>query len=173
MEHNSAPPEIGRAGPEGCVSTRPWIADDASWYIEHLDQEIVRWTLEPSGLDEASWRESLSTSVGTGTMWHAIVCWGNPVGNVKAVPLSDHIAISYWVAKEERGKGYASQALADMTHLAAANGWGRPIELEIHPDNEPSKRTAERVGYVFHEMRATCSACADDTGRSAIYRWQN
>jgi RimJ/RimL family protein N-acetyltransferase len=68
---------------------------------------------------------------------------------------------------------YASEALAEMTRLAADSGWGRPIELEIHPGNEASVRTALRAGYAFHEMRATCNACADDTGRSAIYRWQS
>lgn len=86
--------------------------------------------------------------------------------------MSDHIAISYWVASEQRGKGYASEALAEMTRLAVESGWGRPIELEIHTENEGSIRTAKRAGYVFHEMRATCNACADETGRSAIYRWQ-
>ncbi len=172
MAPNVSPPDTARRDSSSGVSTRPWTTDDASWYIDHLDGDIARWTMEPAGLDEASWRETLARSSATGTIWHAIECCGEPVGNVKAVPLSDHIAISYWVAMSERGKGYASRALAEVTHLAAESRWDRPIELEIHPDNEASIRTAVRVGYEFYEMRATCNACADDTGRSAIYRWR-
>jgi RimJ/RimL family protein N-acetyltransferase len=173
VTQNVSPPDTAGRDTSHGVSTRPWTRDDASWYVDHLDGEIARWTLEPDGLDEASWRASLAKSEVTGAMWHAIECCGEPVGNVKAVPLSDHIAISYWVAMAERGKGYASLALAEVTRLAVENSWGRPIELEIHTGNEASIRTAIRVGYVFHEMRATCNACADDTGRSAIYRWRN
>ncbi len=169
---SSVSPSSGGHDTDADVSTRPWSDEDASWYVDHLDGEIALWTLEPSGLDEESWRRSLARSVSTGAIWHAIECCGSLVGNVKAVPLSDHIAISYWVASDERGNGYASQALAEMTRLAVESGWGRPIELEIHPDNDPSIRTAMRVGYGFYEMRDTCNACSDDTGRSAIYRWQ-
>lgn len=166
-----------RTGPKsggevGTVSTRPWTDDDAAWYVGHLDDAIARWTLEPSDLDEGSWRTMLSSAVRTGVIWHAIECCGEVVGNVKAVPMSDHVAISYWVAENQRGKGYASRALAQMTRLALADAWGRPIELEIHTANEASIRTAERVGYDFFEMRESCNACADDTGRSAIYRWR-
>lgn len=171
MATNLAPPGIGEGESEHGVSTRPWSADDAEWYIKHLDGEIARWTLEPADLDEVSWRDQLSRNSTNGTIWHAIECCGEPVGNIKAVPLSDHIAISYWVAADHRGNGYASLALAEMTHLAAESAWGRPIELEIHSENEGSIRTAMRVGYRFHEMRATCNACADETGRSTIYRW--
>ncbi len=160
-----------RDGADTGVSTRPWTGEDASWYVGQRDPEIDRWTLEPVDLDEDSWRQALSRSGATGAIWHAIECCGYPVGSVKAVPLADRIAISYWVAPGERGNGYASLALAQMTRLAEQNDWGRPIELEIHPDNEGSIRTAARAGYTFHEMRATCNACADDTGRSAIYRW--
>jgi RimJ/RimL family protein N-acetyltransferase len=173
MDLPTTPPSPVQSNGANRASTRPWTDADASWYIEHLDAEIDRWTLEPKELDEAAWKELLVRSSSTGAIWHAVECCGEIVGNVKAVPMSDHIAISYWVAAEERGKGYASQALAEMTRLAVAGGWGRSIELEIHPENEGSIRTAKRVGYRFHEMRATCNACADDTGRSAIYRWHD
>jgi len=166
------PSSVGTSGGEAtAVSTRPWSGDDAAWYVGHLDAEILRWTLEPSDLDVDSWRVELSSGTRNGVIWHAIECCGEIVGSVKAVPMSDHVAISYWIAPEQRGKGYASQALAQMTKLAVRSGWGRPIELEIHTSNEGSVRTAERAGYDFFEMRATCTACADDTGRSAIYRW--
>jgi RimJ/RimL family protein N-acetyltransferase len=156
---------------DSAVSTRPWTHDDAAWYIDHLDGEIARWTLENVNVDDEAWRESVSRSLATGSIWHAIECCGKPVGNIKAVPMSDHIAISYWVASEERGNGYASHALATMTRRAVDSGWGRPIELEIHPDNGASIGTATRVGYSFYEMRDSCNACSDDTGKSAIYRW--
>ena len=145
------------------MSTRPWSHDDAAWYLDHLDGEIARWTLENVNGDEEAWRESVSRSSATGSIWHAIECCGQPVGNIKAVPMSDHRAITYWVALEERGNRYASDALATMTRRAVDSGWGRPIELEIHPDNEASIGTATRVGYRFHEMRDSCNACSYDT----------
>ena len=171
MPASVSPTSDGLRPEERAVSTRPWSSDDAAWYIDHLDSEIAQWTLEPVGLDENTWRESLSRSSTTGAMWHAIECCGGPVGNIKVVPMSDHIAISYWVASDERGNGYASGALASMTHRAAESGWGRPIELEIHPDNQGSIGTALKVGYEFYELRESCNACSDETGKSAIYRW--
>ena len=173
MAANVSPSSGGQTTGSGAISTRPWDANDAAWYLEHLDSEITRFTLEPIGIDEDTWRESLSRSAAAGATWHAIECCGGPVGNIKMVPMSDHIAISYWVAADERGNGYASQALAAMTRRAVASGRGRPIELEIHPDNEGSIRTAASAGYTFYEMRESCNACSDDSGRSAIYRWKS
>ena len=161
----------GRHTEDSVVSTRPWLPKDSAWYVGHLDAEIARWTLENVDVDETSWRESVSRSLATGSIWHAIECCGKPVGSVKAVPLSDHIAISYWVAADERGNGYATSALAAMTRRAVDSGWGRPIELEIHPDNKASIATATAAGYSFYELRDSCNACSDETGRSAIYRW--
>jgi RimJ/RimL family protein N-acetyltransferase len=55
--------------------------------------------------------------------------------------------LGYAVAAAARGRGVATEALRQLTEWAFAQGVLR-AELVISPDNEGSKRLAERAGYV-------------------------
>jgi RimJ/RimL family protein N-acetyltransferase len=139
---------------------------DADWYAANLDDEIIRWSREEAVEDTTSWWSSVNRSR------LVIECCGDSVGSAK-VSVSDHrIEISYWIARDHRRRGYASRALGIMTTEVADSRSGKPIELEIHPDNVGSIRTAERSGYRFHEMRVSCDSCADESGRVAVYRFR-
>ena len=54
----------------------------------------------------------------------------------------------YAIAPAERGRGYASEALAALTEFAWSVPGVQRIELFIEPWNAASIRTADRVGYV-------------------------
>jgi len=56
--------------------------------------------------------------------------------------------LGYAVAEAARGRGVASEALRRLTDWAFAQGILR-AELIISPDNEGSKRVAERAGYTY------------------------
>jgi RimJ/RimL family protein N-acetyltransferase len=55
--------------------------------------------------------------------------------------------LGYCVVEAARGRGVATEALRRLTDWALAEGMQR-VELVISPDNEGSKRVAERAGYV-------------------------
>ena len=59
--------------------------------------------------------------------------------------------LGYAVAEAARGRGVATQALRLLTDWAFAEGILR-AELIISPDNEGSKRVAERAGYVYEGL---------------------
>lgn len=59
--------------------------------------------------------------------------------------------LGYAVAEATRGRGVATQALRLLTDWAFAEGILR-AELIISPDNEGSKRVAERAGYVYEGL---------------------
>ena len=54
--------------------------------------------------------------------------------------------VGYWLLPGTRGKGYATEAsLRARQHAYEGLGF-RTLVSYIHPDNEPSKRVAERMG---------------------------
>jgi RimJ/RimL family protein N-acetyltransferase len=59
--------------------------------------------------------------------------------------------LGYAVAEAARGRGVASEALRQLTDWVFAQGIVR-AELVISPDNEGSKRVAERAGYRFEGL---------------------
>jgi RimJ/RimL family protein N-acetyltransferase len=56
--------------------------------------------------------------------------------------------IGYWVAREARGKGVATRAVVMLRDYGASELGLELIELIIHEGNEPSKRVAERTGFL-------------------------
>jgi RimJ/RimL family protein N-acetyltransferase len=58
------------------------------------------------------------------------------------------VELGYIVAPGARGRGVASEALRQLTDWAFAELGALRIELWISVANEPSKRVAERCGYV-------------------------
>ena len=56
------------------------------------------------------------------------------------------LELGYWVTRDAHGKGYATEA-ARAARRHAYNVLGAETLVSyIHPDNEPSKRVAERLG---------------------------
>lgn len=53
----------------------------------------------------------------------------------------------YWVARSQRGRGYATDALRALTDWAIGLEGLDRVELSVEPWNEASWRVAERAGY--------------------------
>jgi RimJ/RimL family protein N-acetyltransferase len=149
---------------------RPWAADDAAWYIAARDDEILRWTTEPSALSAAEFEAGLQSLDERQRAGFAIAFTaGGPAGNVAAVRNGTVAEISYWVAAEARGRGAATFALVTMSEWVAANWPVDRLELLINPENLASFVVAERAGYTFAEVRETCLSCAGPDGTVSVF----
>ena len=63
--------------------------------------------------------------------------------------------LAYWVRPESRRQGLALRGIEAITAWAHREGGLPRVWVEIHPDNLPSRRLAESIGFVFEEQRAT------------------
>ena len=55
----------------------------------------------------------------------------------------------YWLRADATGHGYATEAIAALAELAFGRLGARRVELRCDARNEPSRRVAERVGFVL------------------------
>lgn len=71
-------------------------------------------------------------------------------------PEGDEVELGYIVAPAERGRGVATQALRWLTTWAFEELGAQRITLIIDVENEPSRKVAQRCGYVREGlMRST------------------
>ncbi|MDJ0953934.1 MAG: GNAT family protein [Acidimicrobiia bacterium] len=149
---------------------RPWRTQDAVWYLDARDEEILRWTTEPVELTVADFATGLAKLDGRSRAGFAIVDEdGDLVGNVAAVRTGTTADLSYWVASAARGRGAATFALVAMTQWVADNWPVSRLELQINPDNLASTVVAERAGYTNEGRRESCLSCAGSDGTVLIY----
>lgn len=72
---------------------------------------------------------------------------GERIGVFGLIRRDDAAEVSYLLAPEAQGRGYASEAVGALAGYAAGV-WGvRKLTAEIHRDNAPSLRLAERLGF--------------------------
>ena len=57
--------------------------------------------------------------------------------------------IGYWLRASAIGQGYATEAVRMLVDLAVGSLAARRVELRCDARNEPSRRVAERVGFVL------------------------
>jgi ribosomal-protein-alanine N-acetyltransferase len=78
---------------------------------------------------------------------------GEIVGHIEFFPTVsylDELELSYHIyTQQHRGQGIATQAVQLMTGYLFDNKKHNRIRLIIHPDNEASKRVAEKCGYKY------------------------
>ena len=80
--------------------------------------------------------------------------------------------IGYWVAKDARGKGVATRAVALLRDWAAQEKGCELVELVIHSDNALSVRVAERTGFLDTGERRPAPRQEDATALDhAVYAW--
>ena len=80
--------------------------------------------------------------------------------------------IGYWVAAPARGRGVASRGVTLVRDWAAEELGAQLIELLIHEDNEPSKRVAERTGFLgTGERRPAPRAAEPGEPNHDVYSW--
>jgi RimJ/RimL family protein N-acetyltransferase len=143
---------------EGDLILRPWAEDDVAWLVDACnDPEITRWIpVIPSPYTEADARafiggeshSSYDYSVPEHSL--AITVDGALAGAIGMTVNSMNYRgrIGYWVAASSRGTGVCTRALRLLSRWALDDLELRRLELITDPDNVPSQRVAEKVGYV-------------------------
>ncbi|MDI5980035.1 GNAT family N-acetyltransferase [Amycolatopsis magusensis] len=136
------------------IALRAWTPDDAEWYVRQIaDPEIRRFTTEPATLTVEDFREALDRLASSDDElgWVAVdPLSGERLANVAAVRNGDTAIVSYWVTRNARGKGVATQALDELCARALTIWPITEFRLYTHADNLASQRVAEKAG--FHRM---------------------
>ena len=141
---------------DGTVTLRPWNERDVdAIHAACQDEEIAYWlpTLPvPYARSDAreyvrktkqSWRDGNDAFFAITT-----VATGDVVGSIGMRCHGDGRAtVGYWVAREARGRGFATRGLKLISNWALdVIGLDR-LELIAEPENEASCKVAERAGY--------------------------
>ncbi|MCG8435967.1 MAG: GNAT family N-acetyltransferase [Gammaproteobacteria bacterium] len=61
------------------------------------------------------------------------------------------LELGYWIMPDMQGKGYATEAGGKSRDYAYDIVGAKTLVSYIHPDNEPSKRVAERLGAHYEK----------------------
>jgi RimJ/RimL family protein N-acetyltransferase len=131
---------------------RPWAEADVPALVDACnDAEIAYWIpLIPSPYTEA---DALAFVRGEATPdeGHSFAITANDV-LVGAIGMSvdsmDYRGrIGYWVAGEARGRGLCTRALRVLSRWALEELHLQRLELVTDPENIPSQRVAEKVGF--------------------------
>jgi ribosomal-protein-alanine N-acetyltransferase len=61
--------------------------------------------------------------------------------------------IGYWIDQRYANKGYTTRAVSLMTEFGLQNLDLHRIEINLRPENDASKRVAEKCGYIFEGVR--------------------
>jgi len=143
---------------------RPWNLDrDREALIRVLDDPEVAFRTpipSPFGLEEADEylrRDALNDRI------HLAICDNDAIVGEIALNLATN-AISYTVARDQRGRGFATRAVNLLATRASALGV-HEVWLEIEPDNEPSIAVARRCGFV---PTSAGDETVEDKGRTYV-----
>ena len=80
--------------------------------------------------------------------------------------------IGYWVAARARRKGVASRAVLLLKEFGVNELGLTRIELLVHEDNVPSKKTAERAGFTeTDERRPAPRSATPGPANHVVYAW--
>jgi APA family basic amino acid/polyamine antiporter len=61
--------------------------------------------------------------------------------------------IGYWIDQSYANKGYTSRAVSMLTEFGLETLDLHRIEINLRPENDASKRVAEKCGYIFEGIR--------------------
>ena len=78
-------------------------------------------------------------------------------------------SVGYWTIPGARGRGYASGAVGLLTRWALTHGGLTRIEAYVEPDNTPSQRILEGIG--FHREAYLPSKLPLPTRRADVIRY--
>lgn len=94
-------------------------------------------------------------------LWSVLTTDGTLIGCCGFSHWEDKIELQYMLDEAYRGKGYGTQMCrAALSYAALRTEWER-IYVRIAPDNEPSLRLAERLGFQITEKQAEAQ-CAEN-----------
>jgi ribosomal-protein-alanine N-acetyltransferase len=142
---------------DGVVRLRLMTEADVPAVVEAVqDPEIPRWTRVPDPYGEGDarqFRRMTHNGLEAGTDLAALIVSlddGEVLGAVGIHgidPESGRCSAGYWVTASARGRGVASRALSLICAYAFDELGVQRVELWIDPENKPSLRVAEAVGF--------------------------
>jgi len=146
---------IGPELTDGVVLVRPLAEGDASSiFAACQDPEVSRFTTLPTPYE---WHHAAEWIAGAPEAWRSRtstpmvivdVTTGDFLGACGFVDMKeDQAEIGYWVKREERGRGVATQAVVLVTHWGLTDLGLSLIELLADVRNAASHRVAEKAGY--------------------------
>ena len=139
---------------------RPWRSHEAHLYLAGRDELVIANTIESGDLDLETCESNIAGALwGDDTVMFAICLDGDrPVGSISARRFSGHAELSYWLMKEARGRGLATEALVACTEWVESNWPVGSVELEILTTNHASIRVAEGAGFRIrgHKIGSAC-----------------
>ena len=138
---------------------RQWEERDFEFYAEYFaDEDAARYVGGHCDRDTA-WRR-MATLIGhwalrgyglwaveekeTGTFVGCVGLWFS-----EGWP---ELELGYWLRRDMQGKGYAVEAARASRDYAYEVLGTETLVSYIHPDNEPSRRVAEKLGASFEEV---------------------
>lgn len=65
------------------------------------------------------------------------------------------LAIGYWIAHDQQGHGYATEAVLALTHVALGFAGAERVEIHHTPDNVKSRAVPQRCGYSYDGRELT------------------
>ncbi|HEY7598783.1 MAG TPA: GNAT family N-acetyltransferase [Candidatus Limnocylindrales bacterium] len=142
---------------DGDLVLRPKRRDDLDAITAACqDPEIPRWTFVPSPYSRADAEayfvhSAEAAAAGKAVNLLAVDAQDRLLGSFGLMEL-DHEPgygeIGYWVVAEARGRGVATRALRMLADWARDELRLTTIEVLPHKDNLPSRRVAEKAGFV-------------------------
>jgi RimJ/RimL family protein N-acetyltransferase len=168
---------------DGVITLRAPNEDDVDALYEACqDPEIQRWTGVPSPYlrdDAVAFLARMREEGRSGrtAQFLAVDAEGRLLGSFAVMEMDKRPGygeIGYWVAAGARGQGVATRAVTLLRDWAAAELGLELIELLIHTGNEPSKRVAERTGFLDTGERRTAPRSEEPTAPDyAVYAWRS
>lgn len=189
---------------DGPISIRPLRTSDAArWSRIRLanEQWLRPWEATP-GLTVPDWRSTSSPAVfrdmrrrlnaeaRQGRALPFAICWDDQlvgqvtIGSIVRGAFQSGYA-GYWVDKDHAGRGIMPTALALAVDHAFGPARMHRIEVNIRPENEPSRRVVEKLGFreeARHERYLAINGefrdhigyamTADEVPRGLLERWK-
>jgi RimJ/RimL family protein N-acetyltransferase len=141
---------------DGTITLRHPSEDDIDAIYEACqDPEVVKWTGVPSPYfreHAQQWidRSRAERAEGRSQAFLAFLADGTLAASCSLMELDKqphYGEIGYWVAKPVRRQGVATRAVELLKRFGTEELGLTLIEMLIHEDNGPSRRTPERAGF--------------------------
>jgi len=165
---------------DGALTLRHPTMDDVEAIYEGCqDPEVPKWTNVPSPYTRehaVQWIErTVEERAGGKSMAFVAELDGVFAASCSLMELDKHPRygeIGYWVVRPARRKGVASRAVELLREYGETQLGLTRIELLVHEDNVPSRKTAERAGFVeTGERRPAPRSATPGPPDHVVYAW--
>jgi len=118
--------------------------DLPAFHEYECDREAAAMAAFPSRDRDAFMAHWAKTLANDSALTMAIVSDGKVAGNIGCWEADGHRFVGYWIGREFRGRGLATQALAELVGMVEA----RPLYAHVVKSNVASIRVLEKNGFV-------------------------